>query len=109
MSAQLLSAVAGVLLSLLFSYIPGLSDWYAALDGTRKRLVMLGALVLVAAGSLGLSCLGAPQVGGVPLPACSAVGTQSVIEALVLALVANQATYLISPKALPPSNSPQQS
>jgi len=52
MSAQLLSAVAGVLLSLLFSYIPGASDWFAALDGTRKRLVMLGALVLVAAGSL---------------------------------------------------------
>jgi hypothetical protein len=98
MSAQLLSAVAGALLSLLCSYIPGLSDWYAALDGTHKRLWMLAALCAVAAGSLGLSCLGIGQAGGVALPACSSQGAQTLVEALVIALAANQSTYLISPK-----------
>jgi hypothetical protein len=58
MSAELLFAVAGALISLLCSYVPGLSEWYAALDGTRKRLGMLAALCAVAAAILGLSCLG---------------------------------------------------
>ncbi len=98
MSAELLSAVAGALISLLCSYIPGLSDWYAAQDGVHKRLWMLAALCVVAAASLGLACLGIVQAGGVALPACSAGGLQTLIEALVIALAANQATYLISPK-----------
>lgn len=98
MSAELLAAVAGALISLLCSYVPGLSDWYAAQDGTHKRLWMLAALCIVAAGSLGLSCLGIAQAGGVALPACTTGGIQALVEALVIALAANQATYLISPK-----------
>lgn len=38
MNADFLSMIAGVLLSLLFSYMPGASDWYGALDGVHKRL-----------------------------------------------------------------------
>ena len=98
MSAEMLSAVAGIMLSLVFSYIPGVSDWFAALDGTRKRLVMLAALLAAAAGAAGLSCLGIAQVGGAALPGCTQGGLQSILEALVVALVANQAAYLISPK-----------
>jgi hypothetical protein len=98
MSAEMISACAGILLSLVFSYVPGLSDWFEALDGAHKRLVMLAALVLVVGGMLGLSCLGIPQIGGAALPACSQAGLLGMLEALVLALVANQAAYLISPK-----------
>jgi len=77
MTAEMISASAGILLSLVFSYVPGLSDWFNALDGAHKRLVMLAALVL---------------------PACSQAGLLSLLEALIAALVANQATYMISPK-----------
>ena len=56
---EVLSAAAGVLLSLAFSYLPGLNGWFASLEGTHKRLVMLAALVLVAAGAFALSCAGA--------------------------------------------------
>ena len=59
MSSEVLSATAGVLLSLAFSYVPGLSGWFASLEGTHKRLVMLAALVIVSAGAFALSCAGA--------------------------------------------------
>ncbi len=98
MSVETLSASAGILLSVLFSYCPGLSTWYNGQDGTRKRLVMLGSLAAVALGALGLSCLGVQQAWQTPLPACSLFGLQAAGEAFVLALVANQAAYLISPK-----------
>jgi hypothetical protein len=98
MSAETISAGAGILLSLAFSYVPGLSGWYNTLDGTRKRLVMLAALVLVVGGMLGLSCLGVPLAGGAALPACNQAGVLALLQALVVALVANQATYMISPE-----------
>ena len=81
----------------MFSYIPGLSDWFSALDGVHKRLVMLAALILVVGGMLALSCLGQPQVAGATLPACSQAGLLAAIEALIAALIANRAAYLISP------------
>jgi len=50
LSAETLVMVAGALLSLAFSYIPGLQPKYDALPATTKRLVMLGLLVLVGVG-----------------------------------------------------------
>jgi len=47
MSPETLSSLAAILLSQAFSYIPGLSDKFATLDGTHKRLIMLAALLLV--------------------------------------------------------------
>ena len=106
MSATILSTAAGALLSLLFSYVPGFKDWYARLGseakdgGTRKRLVMLALLVLVALGSFGLGCLGLGFAGAESAqpPACEPGGMWQLVQALVSALMANQATYLISPK-----------
>ena len=46
MTSEQLAIAAGILLSLAFNYIPGLNDWYQALEGTYKRLIMLLALVL---------------------------------------------------------------
>jgi hypothetical protein len=90
---EILASAAGILLSLAFSYIPGLSTWYAAKDPTIKRLIMLAALVVVAAGVFGLSC--AKVYSWVT---CDQPGATGLVTALVLALVANQATFLISPQ-----------
>jgi len=103
MSAEVLAAIAGSLLSLLFSYVPGLSEWYANLgvaqndDGTRKRLVMLGLLCLVAAGSFGLGCAGWAADFGLSI-SCDQKGVMGLLQALLLAVMANQSTYKISPK-----------
>lgn len=100
MTSDLLSSVAGVVLSLLFSYLPGLSGWYGGLAGDKKRLIMLGMLALVAGGMYALDCGGllvklAPDVAGM----CSAAdGWVQVVRAFVLAMIANQAAFAISPK-----------
>lgn len=100
MNQEFLVAIAGAVLSLLFSYLPGLSDWYGALDGNKKRLIMLGMLALVAGGTYALDCAGmlvkiAPDAAGM----CStADGWVQVLKAFVLAMIANQGAYSISPK-----------
>jgi len=90
MTTDQLSALAGVILSLAFAYVPGLSNWYNALDGMYKRLVMAGLLVAIAAGAFGLSC--ANVIASVT---CDRQGALGVINALIAALVANQSTYIL--------------
>lgn len=93
MTAEQLGALAGVILSLLFSYVPGLSDKFAGLEATTKRLVMAGLLLLVAIGALALSCANL-----VVTVECSQAGLIGLVNTFIAALVANQAAYLISPQ-----------
>lgn len=112
MDATLLSTLAAAVLSLLLSYVPGLADWYRSLGvrpdgaydgGTRKRLVMLALLVLTAAGSYALACVGdEPSLAGelgLPLT-CNHTGLLELVKALAFAVIANQAVYNISSKAM---------
>lgn len=63
MSAEILSGTAGILLSFLFSYTPGLRKWYDSKDGETKSLVMLAALVVVSVSVFFLSCYGGRSIG----------------------------------------------
>jgi hypothetical protein len=92
MTAEQLGAIAGVILSLLFSYVPGLSDKFGGLSATTKRLSMALLLLIVAIGTLALSC--SNIVVSVP---CTQAGLVSLINVYIAALVANQAAYLIAP------------
>jgi hypothetical protein len=98
MTAEFLSLVAGGVLSLLFSYIPGANSWFAGLQTTSKRLIMLAFLALTAGVVFGLSCTSWGAAWGIEI-ACDQGGAQKLVTAFVLALVANQATYGISPEA----------
>ncbi len=92
MDATTLSGFVGVGLSLAFSYIPGLSDNFEKLETTSKRLVM-GLLLVVAA--VAVFILGCTNVyAGVT---CDQGGATGLVNVLIAALVANQATYMISP------------
>jgi hypothetical protein len=93
MTAESLAAIAGVILSLAFSYVPGLSDKFSQLDATVKRLLMAALLLIVAVGALALSC--ANVVVSVE---CSKEGLIGLVNVFIAALVANQATYTISPQ-----------
>ena len=98
MSETELAAGAGVLLSLAFSYVPGLSTKFAALAPEKKRLIMLGLLALVAGGSFGLSCAGLiADLAGVAV-ACDRAGALGLVRIFALAVVFNQGAYLISPQ-----------
>lgn len=92
MTAENLAVYAGVLLSLLFSYVPGLKAKYDALSSDAKRLVMLGALLVIAIGVYTLAC-----AGYYPDISCDQPGLVELVKIFVAALIANQAAFLISP------------
>jgi hypothetical protein len=94
MSAEGLSAIAGVLLSLCFSYIPGVKDWFGELSKQYKQSLMGVLLIVVAGASFGVACTGVYDVG----VACTQAGAIGLVETLIAALVANQSTYLITRK-----------
>ncbi len=103
MNGDVLGAIAGSILSLAFSYIPGLRAWYDGLvpaNGSeqeieagkaKKRLVMAGLLLLVSGGAFALSC--ADIVGATT---CDKPGAIGLVSAFLSALMANQATFSIS-------------
>lgn len=97
MTAESLSLISAAVLSLLFSYVPGLNSWFGGLDGLYKRLIMLVLLVAVAGVSYGTACAGWGGDFGVAL-SCDKAGAVGLVKALVLAIMANQSTYAISPK-----------
>jgi hypothetical protein len=97
MSAETLSLAAGALLSLAFSYVPGLSGSFELLEPTHKRLVLLGLLLLIAAMVQGMACLGWAAAWGISLT-CDQSGFAGLVEQLVIAIIANQGVYAISPR-----------
>lgn len=92
-NSQVIVAISGAILSLLFSYIPGLRVWYASLISEKKQLIMLGLLVLVTGGIFALGCFDILKTG----IECSKQGVVDLVLMLIAGVVANQATYLISP------------
>lgn len=97
MSTDTLSLFAGSVLSLLFSYVPGLNSKFEQLDSTYKRLAMAGLLLVVALAVVGIACAGFAADLGLAVT-CDKAGAIGVLRSFVLALVANQSTYAISPR-----------
>ena len=91
MENNAIAGFAGLLLSLLFGYVPGLRDWYEALDGIRKAQVMGILLILAAVLMFLLACYTPYQWA-----TCSGEGAWQLVELLFYALVANQATYVLA-------------
>jgi hypothetical protein len=100
MTSELLAGISGAVLSLLFSYVPGIKAQYDKLTSAQKGLVMLGLLVLVSIGAFGLSCANSPLISGVT---CDEQGAWGIVSALLVALTANQATYLMAPQKKSPA------
>lgn len=90
-----LSAAAGILLSLGFSYLPGIKDRFENLSPTYKRLVMLGLLALTALTVFALGCAQAEWAGWV---SCSEQGAWALARIFIAALIANQAAFGVAPR-----------
>ena len=95
MTDATLASLAGVVLSLAFSYIPGLREKYAEQSSETKRLIMLAALFVVAAGMFGLSCAGWNDS-----VTCDVPGVKLLVGLFISAAVANQAAYMLTPKGV---------
>jgi hypothetical protein len=92
MSESTIASVAGIIVSLAFSYVPGLKEWFDALAANYKRLVMLGALVLAVGVIFATSCLGYATE-----PACTVEGAKALLPLFIAAVIANQGTFLLTP------------
>lgn len=97
MNAETLTATAGVILSLAFSYLPGLKSWYGTLDGTAKRLLMFAALCVTALGFYALACTPYAELLDIAV-SCDAQGAVALLRLLLSAVIANQATYSLTPR-----------
>jgi FtsH-binding integral membrane protein len=97
MSAESLSLVAGTILSLTFSYIPGARRWFEEFEPEIKRLIMLALLLITGGVVYGLSCMGWASEWGISM-SCDRSGLIGLIEQVVIAIVANQSVYAISPR-----------
>jgi hypothetical protein len=56
MTSETLLLIVGVVMSLLASYIPGFNTWFAKLEDTVKKLIMLAVLFAACATIVLLSC-----------------------------------------------------
>jgi hypothetical protein len=97
MDATALAALAGLILSLVFSYVPGIKDWFEAQSMGMKQAIMGGLLVVIALVVFGLSCAGLGASLGIGVE-CSVAGAYGFLQVLIAALVANQSIYLITRK-----------
>lgn len=94
---EFLGLVVGALFSILFSYVPKLNVWFAALSTEAKQLSMLGLMLLSTAAIFGLGC-------GNIIPINDFVCNQSTavyfIYVFILSVLSNQGTYKITPQTL---------
>jgi len=97
MSAEGLSLIAGAVLSLLFSYVPGLNTWFDGVAAEYKRLLMAGLSLLAAGAVYGLACAGLGAQFGLVVT-CDQTGAISLVSAWVLTLIANQGVYAVTPR-----------
>ena len=97
MTAETLTLFAGAILSLAFSYIPGLNTKFDALVPEYKRLIMAGLTLLVGAAVYGLACAGLAGQFSIPVT-CDQAGLIGLLQAWVLTIIGNQAAYSLTPR-----------
>lgn len=85
-------AVIGAVVSLLFSYVPGLSGWYYKQTVDARKGIMAIVIIVVAALMYGALAMGI--VTGMPLGEATA---WKFGEVVFFCLAGNQLFYIISP------------
>lgn len=91
---EVIAALAGSLLSILFSYVPGLSTWYAAKSDEWKKLIMAGLLLAIAVAVYAMQCSSILATN----ITCDKQGIIQLVYMFVLAIAANQGTYRLTPQ-----------
>ena len=95
MTVEQLASIAGVVLSLLLAYVPGLAAWYANKDTASKARIMGALLIIVVLAIFGLACAHIIADLGLAV-ACTKESALQLVQILIAALVANQATFMLA-------------
>jgi len=91
-----LAGVAGMLLMLLFEYIPGFAGWFKELEAAQKRLTMLIMIVVVAVAIYGLGCIDSSPWQVV---ACTEQGAWDLVLMVITAIMSNQSGHSLLKKS----------
>jgi hypothetical protein len=94
-SPEALVAIAGFVISLLFTYIPKLNTWYAGMSEDYKKLFMLVVLLITTTVTFVLGC---SQLIAIENFTCGRQDLLNWIWMFVLSLGVNQGTHLAFPK-----------
>ena len=94
LTPAVLAAIAGMVLSLFFSYIPYLNIWYAKQVEEIKKSIMLALLLLVAVVVFVLQCYGILDAS----LTCDKQGAIQLVWIFLSAVMANQSTFKITPQ-----------
>jgi hypothetical protein len=94
LTPAILAALAGAVLSLLFSYIPGLNTWYAGKGEEVKKLIMALLLLMLAGSLFGLQCGGVLEAG----LTCDKQGVIQLAWIFLAAIMANQSVFKLTPQ-----------
>jgi len=92
---DVLIALAGVVLSITFTYSPGLRVAYGGLASETKQLIQLILIVAIAGIMFAFTCT---QFWLVPGVDCSKQGLITLVVYIFLAAGGNQLTYKLSPQ-----------
>jgi len=98
MNENVLIGAAAVLLSIAFNWLPKLKEWYTVQDGNKRRLIMLGALVLAIGAVFGAGCTGFQIPGVIYEGTCDAAGAKALGQLFINAVAVNQIAFLVLPK-----------
>jgi hypothetical protein len=91
MTSDKLAALVGVLISLLFAYLPGVKTWIEKQSSELKGGLTAGLTILAGIAIYGLSCAGWFMDLGV---ICSKAGLQQLVTTIIGALVGLAGTYV---------------
>jgi uncharacterized membrane protein YidH (DUF202 family) len=83
--------MAGVVMSLIFRYVPGMRDAFDQLDATQKQAFMGMIIICVGLASAALGC-----AGWFNLVTCEREGFETTVRSIIIALMANQTAYSIT-------------
>ena len=91
MNAEQLAAVSGIVLSLIFAYIPGIKDIFDKLPKPEYKAAVMAVLtILVGAGLFGLGCA---KWFNVPLT-CDQAGVEQLVNSIVGVLIGMAGGYV---------------
>ncbi len=96
--ADLISASAGTVLSLLMNYVPGLNTKFDAFSPNQQRGIMALMLILCSMGLAFWRCTGNEASVFTDICGDNGINWRAVLQSMFFALTANQGVDRISPK-----------
>lgn len=95
LTAEKIALWAGVFVSWLLSFFPGLNTWYASKTEDFKKLFMIGVLTIVVVGLYALMCFGILTITDMT---CSTDSFVAITYMWILAIASNQSIHRIMPE-----------